>query len=243
MLATPSPTPLVEGWNLIRNYHVSHSSRHEFTDFDNLKYFLEKKAAALINGSGPQYLAILDFTEYDLQKLESSGSRRELPGFKALLDKENKTAIIKLMPGAPHEVATGIIGEIFLGDRARLGLPRNIFVPTLSTRYHLSNELSKEPDASYKPQSRKGPDRFPSFVVEVGVFQSLLQLRQDARLRTRSGIQFVPEKVQLQVSGDPLILPINLLLDVVPSHVPSSEISIGRQELLSYGVNLFNCLL
>jgi hypothetical protein len=62
---------------------------------------------------------------------------------------------------------------------------------------------------------------------------------------TRSGSQFVPEKVQLvtydnntqQVTGDPLILPINLLLDVVPSHVPSSEISIGRQELLSYGVN------
>ncbi|KAK9369317.1 hypothetical protein V1509DRAFT_620379 [Lipomyces kononenkoae] len=257
MLSTPSPTRSVEGWiNLIRNYHVSHSSRHEFTDFDSLKCFLEKKAAALINGSGPQYLAILDFTEYDLLKLESSGSRRELPGFKALLDEENKAAIIKLVPGAPHEVATGMFGEIF-----------NIFVPTLSTRYHLSNELSKEPDASYKPRSRKGPDRFPSFV-------SLLQLRQDARLwlqnsngdtkivllislniaaetltlerwqnsasppprSTRSGIQF-------QLSGDPLILPINLLLDVVPSHVPSSEISIGRQELLSYCVDLFNGVL
>ncbi|KAK9238492.1 hypothetical protein V1525DRAFT_111374 [Lipomyces kononenkoae] len=289
MLATPSPTPSDEDWNLIRIYHVSHSSRHEFTDFDNLKGFLEKKAAALINGSGPQYLAILNFTEYDLLKLESSGSRRELPGFRALLDEENKTSIIKLMPGTPHEVATGIFGEIFLEERARLGLPRNIFVPSLSARYHLSNELSKEPDASYKPQSRKGPDRFPSFVVEVGVSQSLLQLRQDARLwlrntngdtkivlliflniaaetltlerwqhstsppprSTRSGIQFVPEKVQLvtydnntqQVSGDPLILPINLLLDIVPSHVPSSEISIGRQELLSYGIDLSNGLL
>ncbi|KAK9327627.1 hypothetical protein V1520DRAFT_348326, partial [Lipomyces starkeyi] len=205
-----------------------------------------------------------------------------------LLDEENKTTIIKLMPGIPYEVATWIFGEIFLGERARLGLPRNIFIPTGSGRYHFSNELSKDPDASYAPHTRKGPDHFPSFIVEVGVSQSLLQLRQDARLwlektngetkvvlliflniaaatltierwqhatsppprKTRSGSLFVPQKVQLvtydnntqQVTGYPLILPINLLLDVVLSHVPSSEISIGRQELLSYGVDLFNRL-
>ncbi|ODQ68740.1 hypothetical protein LIPSTDRAFT_76789 [Lipomyces starkeyi NRRL Y-11557] len=248
---------------MIRAYHVSHPSRHEFTNVDNLKDFLEERAAALINGNGPQYLAILSFTEVALLKLESSGLRRELPGFRVLLDEENKTTITKLMPGIPYEVATWIFGEIFLGERARLGLPRNIFIPTGSGRYHFSNELS--------------PDHFPSFIVEVGVSQSLLQLRQDARLwlektngetkvvlliflniaaatltierwqratsppprKTRSGSLFVPENVQLvtydnntqQVTGDPLILPINLLLDVVPSHVPSSEISIGRQEL------------
>ncbi|KAK9357344.1 hypothetical protein V1504DRAFT_73224 [Lipomyces starkeyi] len=286
MLATPSPTPSDEGFcNLIRAYHVSHPSRHEFTNFDNLKDFLEERAAALINGNGQQYLAILNFTDDDLLKLESSGVRRELPGFRVLLDEENKMTIVKLMPGIPHEVATWIFGEIFLEERARLGLPRNIFVPTGSGRYHFSNELSMEPDASYTPQTRKGPDHFPSFIVEVGVSQSLLQLRQDARLwlektkgetkvvlliflniaaatltierwqhatsppprETRSGSLFVPEQVQLvtydnntqQVTGDPLILPINLLLDVVPSHVPSSEISFGRPELLSYGVDVF----
>ncbi|KAK9334937.1 hypothetical protein V1521DRAFT_441388 [Lipomyces starkeyi] len=192
------------------------------------------------------------------------------------------------MPGIPHEVAKVIFEEIFLGERARLGLPRNIFVPTGSGRYHFSDGLSKEPDASYKPQTRKGPGRFPSFIVEIGVSQSWLQLRQDARVwlqktngetkvilliflniaagtlimerwqhatsplprKTRSGSLFVPEKVQLvtydnntqQVTGDPLILPINLLLDVVPSHVPSSEISIGRRELLSNGIDLFDGL-
>ncbi|KAK9318728.1 hypothetical protein V1517DRAFT_334791 [Lipomyces orientalis] len=285
MLATPSPTPSDEGCNLIRAYHVSHPSRHEFTNFDNLKDFLEEKAAALINRSGPQYVAIVNFTEDDLLKLESSGLRRELPGFRVLLDEENSITILKLLPGIPHEVAKVIFEEIFHGERARLGLPRNIFVPTGSGRYHFSNELSKEPDASYIPQTRQGPDHFPSFIVEVGVSQSLLQLRQDARLwlektngetkvvlliflnvatstltierwqhatsppprETRSGRLFVPEKVQLvtydnntqQVTGDPLILPINLLLDVVPSHVPSSEISFGRPELLSYGVDLF----
>ncbi|KAK9233714.1 hypothetical protein V1525DRAFT_392217 [Lipomyces kononenkoae] len=286
MLATPSPTPSDEGFcNLTRTYRVSHPSRHEFTNFDNLKDFLEEKVAALINGNGPQYLAILNFTEDDLLKLESSGLRRELPGFRVLLDEENKAAIIKLMPGIPHEVAKVIFEEIFVGERARLGLPRNIFVPTGSGRYHFSNELSKEPDASYIPQTRQGSDHFPSFIVEVGVSQSLLQLRQDARLwlektngetkivlliflniaastltierwqhvtsppprQTRSGRLFVPEKVQLvtydnntqQVAGDPLVLPINLLLDVVPSHLPTSEISFGRPELLSYGVDLF----
>ncbi|KAK9357853.1 hypothetical protein V1504DRAFT_494242 [Lipomyces starkeyi] len=209
--------------NLIRAY-VSHPSRHVFTHFDNLKGFLEERAAALINGNGPQYVAILNFIEDDLLKLESSGLRREFPGFRVLLDEEIKMTIIKLMPGIPHEVATWIFGEIFLEERARLGLSRNIFVPTGSGRYHFSNELS--------------PDHLPSFIVEVGVSQSLLQLRQDA------------QKVQLvtydnntqQVTGDPLILPINLLLDVVPSHVPSSEISISRQELLSYGADLFNLL-
>ncbi|KAK9238723.1 hypothetical protein V1525DRAFT_425242 [Lipomyces kononenkoae] len=265
MLATPSPPPSDEGYNLMRACHVSHPSRHEFTNLDNLKNFLEEKATSLING-GPQYTAILNFIEDDLLKLKSSGLRRELPGFRVLLDEEDKTTIIKLMPGT----------QMFVGERARLGLPRNIFVPAGAGRCHCSNELSKEPDASHKPQSRNGPDSFPSFVMEVGVSQSLLQLCQDARLwlrntkgdtkivllillnlaaetltlerwqhsasppprSTRSGIQFY----QL-VSGDPLILPINLLLDVVPSHVPSSEISIGRQELLSYGVDLFNGLL
>ncbi|KAK9242056.1 hypothetical protein V1506DRAFT_548721 [Lipomyces tetrasporus] len=280
MLATPSPIPSDEGFcNLMRTYRVSHPSRHEFTNFDNLKYFLEEKVAAFINRNGPQYLAILNFTEDDLLKLESSGLRRELPGFRAFLDEENKTAIIKLMPGIPHEVAKVIFEEIFLGERAKLGLPRNIFVPTGSGRYHFSNELSKEPDASYIPQTRQGSDHFLSFIVEVGVSQST---RQDARLwlektngetkvvlliflnivastltierwqhvtsppprQTRSWRLFVPEKVQLvtydnntqQVAGDPLVLPINLLLDFVPSHLPSSEISFGRQELLSYGL-------
>ncbi|KAK9428337.1 hypothetical protein V1505DRAFT_315993 [Lipomyces doorenjongii] len=289
MLATPSPTPSEEGFcNLMRTYGVSHPSRHEFTSFDNLKDFLEERVAALISGNGPQYLAILNFTEDDLLRLESSGLRRELPGFRVLLDEENKTAIMKLMPGIPHEVAKVIFEEIFLGERARLGLPRNIFVPTGSGRYHFSNELSKEPDASYRPQTRNGPGHFPSFIVEVGVSQSLLQLRLDARVwlqktngetkvvlliflniaagtltmerwqhassplprRTRSGSLLVPEKVQLvtydnntqQITGYPLILPIDLLLDVVPSHVPSSEISIGRQELLSYGIDLFDGL-
>ncbi|KAK9251424.1 hypothetical protein V1507DRAFT_482415 [Lipomyces tetrasporus] len=241
---------------MIRAYHVSHPSRHEFTNFDNLKDFLEERTSALITRSGPQYVAISNFEEGDLLNLESSGLRRELPGFRVLLDEENKTAIIKLMPGIPHEVATSIFVEMFVGERARLGLPRNIFVPTGSGRYHLSNELSA--------------DRYPSFIVEVGVSQSLLQLRQDARLwlqrtngdtkvvlliflniaagtltferwqhatsppprSTRSRSLYVAEKVQVQVTGDPLILPINQLLDVVPSHVPSSEMSIGRQELL-----------
>ncbi|KAK9370444.1 hypothetical protein V1509DRAFT_638046 [Lipomyces kononenkoae] len=283
MLAAPSPTPSNEG--LMRTYHVSHRSRHEFTNFDNLKDFLEEMVATLINGNGPQYLAMLDFTEDDLLKLENSGLRRELPGFRVLLDEKNRMAIVKLMPGIPHEVAKAIFEEIFFEERARLGLPRNIFVPTGSGRYHFSNELSKEPDGSYIPQTRQGADHFPSFIVEVGVSQSLRQLRQDARLwlkntngetkvvlliflniaastltierwqhatslpprETRSGRLFAPEKVQIvtydnntqQVTGDPLVLPITLLLDVVPSHVPSSEISFGRPELLSYGVDLF----
>ncbi|KAK9483527.1 hypothetical protein V1527DRAFT_498354 [Lipomyces starkeyi] len=267
MLATPSPSPSDEGFcSLIRACHVSDPSRHEFTNFDNLKDFLEERAAALVNGNRPQYLAILNFTEDDLLKLESSGLRTE--------------RLFKLMPGIPHEVATWIFGEIFLEARARLGLSRNIFVPTGSGRYHFSNELSKEPDTSYISQTRKGQDHLSSFIEEVGVSQSLLQLRQDARLwlektngetkvvlliflnivaatltierwkhatsprprETRSGSLFVPEKVQLvtydnntqQVTGDALILPINLLLD--------SEISISRQELLSYGADLFNRL-
>ncbi|KAK9369118.1 hypothetical protein V1509DRAFT_621186 [Lipomyces kononenkoae] len=181
MLAIPSPTPAIGGCNLIRAYHVSHPSRHEFTNFNNLKKFLEEKATALIKG-GRQYVSVLNFTEDDLLKLERSGLRRELPGFKVLLDEEDKTAIIKLMLGTPHEVAIWMFGEMFVRKRVSLGLPDNMFVPEGAGRCHLSHDLSTEPDASYKPQERKGPDRFPSFIVEVGVLQSLVQLRQDARL-------------------------------------------------------------
>ncbi|KAK9373655.1 uncharacterized protein V1513DRAFT_459497 [Lipomyces chichibuensis] len=258
MLATPSPTPSDEGsCNLIRAYHVSRPSRHEFTNFDSLKDFLEERAAALINDNGPQYLAILNFTEDDLLKLESSA-------------------------------AIWMFGEIFLEERVRLGLTRATLHPTGAGRYHFSNELSKEQDASYIPATRQGRNDFPSFIVEVGVSQSLLQLRRDARLwlektnggtkvvlliflniaastltierwqhatsppprETRSGRQFAAEKVQLvtyhnntqQVTGDPLILPINLLFDVVPSHVLTTEISFGRPELLSFGVHLFELI-
>ncbi|KAK9329603.1 hypothetical protein V1520DRAFT_327205 [Lipomyces starkeyi] len=157
-------------------------------------------------------------------------------GFRMLLDEDNKTAIIKLMPGIPHEVAKVIFEEIFLGERARLGLPRSIYL-ILQVQEDIISQMSS---------TRKGPGHFPSYIVEIGVSQSLLQVRQDARhatsplqKKTRSGSLAVPEK---KVTGNPLILPIKLLFDVVPSHVPSSEISIGRQELMSYGIDLFDGL-
>ncbi|KAK9245968.1 hypothetical protein V1506DRAFT_553508 [Lipomyces tetrasporus] len=223
MLAAPSLTPSDEG-------------------FCNLMRFLEERLAALITGNGPQYLAILNFTEDDLLKLESSGLRRELPGFRVLLDEENKTAIIKLMPGIPHEVAKVIFEEIFLGERATLGLPRNVFVPTGSGG--LIDSLRH--DARLWLQKTNGETKAILLIV-LNIAAGTLTMEQWQHAtsplprNTRSGSLLVPEKVQLSLAI-PLILPIDLLLDVVPSQVPSSEISIGRQELLSYCIDVFDGL-
>ncbi|KAK9316466.1 hypothetical protein V1522DRAFT_448460 [Lipomyces starkeyi] len=246
MLATPSPTPLDEGFcNLI---HIMYRIRHDMNlQTSTISIIYSKKGLLLLlMDNGPQYLAILNFTEDDLLKLETSGLRRELPGFRVLLDEENKTAIIKLMPGIPHEVAKVISEEIFLENEQDWDYQETyLFLPV---QEDISSQMSS---------TRKGPGHFPSFIVEVGVSQSLLQLRQDALARYISSTKkgsfwepLFPEKVEVvtydnntqQVTGDPLILPIKLLLDVVPSHVPSSEISIGRQELLSYGIDLFDGL-
>jgi hypothetical protein len=286
MTCRPSlPTGHFDEPDLIRTYRVPSRSRHTYTGFEELKNFLEENYAALVNGNGTkQYLAIEQFAEDDLLELERKGLRRELPPFKLTLDVDAEEMIVKLS-GKPHERVASAFAEKFAVERTRLGI-LDEFLPMGTGRNQLADGVGKEPDASYKPQTRRNmEDDYPSFVVEVGVSESLAQLRIDTerwltktggetrivllmflnvgartleferwqhsvfppQRITRSGPAWAPHRAQTltyddntgQITGDPLILPINLLLDTVPPHVPGGEISISRQELLRFCNDVF----
>jgi hypothetical protein len=53
-------------------------------------------------------------------------------------------------------------------------------LPTGSGRFGCRGGRSKEADIGYKPRARDMEDDWPSFVVEVGVSESLAMLRRDA---------------------------------------------------------------
>ncbi|KAK9235845.1 hypothetical protein V1525DRAFT_451738 [Lipomyces kononenkoae] len=199
MTTTPSPhPPSDEGFRSLINY-------------------LEEMAAALINGTGPQYLAILNFAEPDLVELENSGMRREIPGFRGLLGNENKAAVIKLKSGIPHEVATWMFAEMFFGERQRLGLPRNIF-----------SLLQLREDARLWLEKTNGETKIVLRFSQYPSWNTGIERWQHAPsppLPRNSGSLFVPDRVQLVTYDN-----------------NAQQISIDGQELLSYGVDLFDGL-
>jgi hypothetical protein len=286
MIWRPSlPNGRLDEPDLIRAYRVPSRSRHTYTGFEELKNFLEENYAALVSGDGTrQYLAIEQFAEDDLLELERKGLRRELPPFKLTLDNGAEEMIVKLS-GRAHERVSSAFAEKFVDEQTRLGI-RGAFFPMGAGRNQLADGVGKEPNASYKPRTRRNmEDDYPSFVVEVGASESLARLRIDAErwltktggetrivllmfldvdartleferwqhsvfppLRvTRSGRAWAPHRAQTltyddntgQITGDPLILPINLLLDTVLPQVPGWEISISRQELLDFCNDVF----
>jgi hypothetical protein len=96
-----------------------------------------------------------------------------------LYDGREEILIIKLMVGVMREGVARLFDTMFIEKLVLLGVV-GLVLPTGSGRFGHRGGRSKEADVGYKPHSRPMIDDWPSFVIEVGVSESLAMLRRDA---------------------------------------------------------------
>jgi hypothetical protein len=96
-----------------------------------------------------------------------------------LYDGREQILIVKLMVGVMHEGVAHQFARMFDMKLVLPGVHASLFA-TGSTRFGRPGGRSKEPYIGYIPLSRQVEDDWPSFVIEVGVSESLAMLRRDA---------------------------------------------------------------
>ena len=171
-------------------YGIPKGRIHTFTSCKKFKEDLQRCEDAFFSGAGKQYLAFGDVQQSSMRPIERERSRSELPAFRFLYDAAEEMLIIKLMPGPHHELAAVHFIEMFKDKMASLGINRNSLMNFGATRFGTPGGRSKEPDGALRPRTRVLATDWPSIVIEVGVSESLSQLRTDAHFwLTRSGGQ------------------------------------------------------
>ena len=171
-------------------YGIPKDRIHTFTSYKKFKEDLQQCEDDFFSGAGKQYLAFGDVQQSSVRPIERGRSRSELPAFRLLYDTTEEVLIIKLMPGLHHNLAAEDFVEMFKDKVASLGINRNSLRNIGPTRCGAPGARSKEPDATLRPLTRVLATDWPSVVIEVGVSESLSQLRTDARFwLTRSGGQ------------------------------------------------------
>ena len=170
-------------------YEIPKSRIHTFTSYKKFKEDLQRCEDAFFSGAGKQYLAFGDVQQSSMRPIEHGRSRSELPAFRLLYDAAAEGLIIKLMPGVVHEAAAATFSLMFHDRLVGLGVG-NTLRNVRSTRYEAPGGRSKEADEAYRPSTRVLGTDWPSIVIEVGVSESLSQLRTDAHFwLTQSGGQ------------------------------------------------------
>ncbi len=157
-------------------------SRAPFTNLVAFKRICFARSKRLVDGTQiPQYLAFTSVSKESLDEIDRIRDERRgrLPQMTILYDGREEILIVKLIDGVMHESAACQFASIFDLKLALLGV-RTSIIATGSARFGRLAGRSKEANVSYKPISRVMEDEWPSFVIEVGVSQSLAMLRRDA---------------------------------------------------------------
>jgi len=157
-------------------------SRAPFTNLVAFKRICFTHSKRLVEGTQtPQYLAFTSVSQETLDEIDRIREERwgRLPRMTILYDGREGILIVKLMVGVMHE---GVACEFATMFDVKLGLldVRESLAATGSGRFGRRGGRSKEADVGYKPISRDMEDEWPSFVIEVGVSESLAMLRRDA---------------------------------------------------------------
>ena len=181
---THSPSP-----QLVAMYDIPQDRIYSFTSNKKFKEDLQRCADAFISGAGKQYIAFRDVQLSRLRLIEHRRSRAEIPAFRFLYDATEEVLIVKLMPGAHHETANSQFATMFTVKLVNMGVEHTLWAVG-ATRLEALTGRSKEPDGAWRPSTRVLATDWPSLVIEVGVFESLAQLRTDAHFwLTKSGGQ------------------------------------------------------
>jgi large subunit ribosomal protein L40e len=254
---------------LVTLYGIKPDCQHTFTTYSKLRSFLTESSHALELGTG-QYQIVHKITMTNLNYIDRH-RKNDFPPMQILYDARMEIMIVR-MAGVYQAVASTTFGQIINRHTG------SSFIPTGMTRFpNISGNRAKEADNSYVPRgTRIFGSGSPSFVVEVGLSESLRGLRCDADFwltqmggKTRLVLlieidlcdrvmqmelwEHVPsttpsspasnpqcrQRLELnatngQVLGAPLVLPANLLYDVVPPGLASGEYSISQRELAKY---------
>ncbi|CAK9190315.1 unnamed protein product [Sphagnum troendelagicum] len=177
----PSPTP--EDANLegvLMGY--PNISPTPFTNLVAFKRICLARSNRLVEGTQTlQYLAFTNVSQESLDEIDRTREERRgwLPRMTILYDGREEILIVKLIVGVMHE-GVGTEFHSMLEAKFRLLHVRSSLSGTGSGRFGRRGGRSKEADIGYKPRSRPMIDDWPSFVVEIGVSESLAMLRRDA---------------------------------------------------------------
>ena len=114
-----------------------------------------------------------------MRRIEHGRCRSELPSFRFLYCAAVEELGIKLVPGLQHEVAKGGFTEMSILKLATHEISDTMHIMG-STKLTNQSGKSKEADESFIPHSRPRGG-WPSLVIEIGVSESLTQLRRDAK--------------------------------------------------------------
>jgi hypothetical protein len=129
----------------------------------------------------PQYLAFTNVSEESFDEIDRIREERRgwLPHMTILYDGREEILIIKLPAGVLYCGVTAAFARMFDIKLFLLGVHASLF-PTGSATFGRRGGRLKEANISYIPCSRRVEDDWPSFVIEVGVSESLAMLRSDA---------------------------------------------------------------
>ncbi|CAM6033322.1 unnamed protein product [Sphagnum compactum] len=177
----PSPTPEdVDLEEVLMGY--PNISQVPFTNLVAFKRICFARSKRLVERTQtPQYLAFTSVSQESLDEIDRIRDERRgrLPRMTILYDGREEILILKLMVGVMHEGVAREFASMFEMKLLLLDF-RASLAATGSARFGCPAGRSKEPDVGYKPISREMQDGWPSFVIEVGVSQSLAMLRRDA---------------------------------------------------------------
>ena len=153
---------------------------HRFAGVPDMRKIIIGLAKALQDGlTYAQYLAFEGVTTENRAKIDSSRSSL-VRHVKTSFYKDIDLLIVKVMPSVVHKTAYCLLSEDFRFKLQAMEVPRRDLVPIGSARYQGSRS-DKEPDAGYKPMPGRGSGSdWPTIVFEVGLSESLSQLRTDA---------------------------------------------------------------
>ncbi|KAG0627353.1 hypothetical protein M758_2G194100 [Ceratodon purpureus] len=150
-----------------------------FQDMASFKKSVHRCCDDFVAGSSVQYMAFTDVTLnrfHDIDALHEG--RTSLPSMVVLYDGREEVMIVKFVPSLLHQMAAARFHDILHEKFINLGVDNRIF-NVGSCWFGDPNDRCKEADNAFTMDERHH-DEFPSFVVEVGVFESLQMLKSDA---------------------------------------------------------------
>jgi hypothetical protein len=177
----PSPTPEdADLEEVLMGY--PNISPTPFTNMVAFKRICFARSKRLYEGrQTPQYLAFTNVSQESLDEIDRIREEKQgwLPRMTILYDGREEILIIKLPAGVLYCGVVHEFASMFHEKFFRLGVCASL-VATGCGRFGRRGGRSKEADIGYKPISRHMVDEWPSFVIEVGVSESLAMLRNDA---------------------------------------------------------------
>ncbi len=177
----PSPTPEdADLEEVLMGY--PNISPTPFTNMVAFKRICFARSKRLYEGrQTPQYLAFTNVSQESLDEIDRIREEKQgwLPRMTILYDGREEILIIKLPAGVLYCGVVHEFASMFHEKFFRLGVCASL-VATGCGRFGRRGGRSKEADIGYKPISRHMVDEWPSFVIEVGVSESLAMLRSDA---------------------------------------------------------------